>query len=303
MSLVRLFAHCFWGRAVGKLKSGFAFVIDHIGINWMCHRLQMFYYAPMVRAIHYHGISGAQVEIFEAHLRFYAQHYRSIDAQDFMNFQNGVWNNDRPGLILSFDDGLKSHAEIVAPLLEKYGFTGWFFLPVGFIDTPPAEQITFAKRHRIDYIYEVHEQQIAMSWDDIRRLAEHHEIGCHTHTHYRFSESTPKDRLKQEIWEPKARLEEELERKVSAFCWVGGEEASYCEAAACEISKAGYSLGFMTNSAVIRPFTHPLQLQRTNVESDDSAWLMRFQLSGLMDLIYSGKRRRVNRRTAVEYER
>jgi hypothetical protein len=54
----------------------------------------------------------------------------------------------------------------------------------------------------------------------------------------------------------------------------------------------------MTNNFVNRPDTHPLQLQRTNIESENPLWLVKFQLSGLMDLLYLGKRRRVNRLTA-----
>jgi len=55
----------------------------------------------------------------------------------------------------------------------------------------------------------------------------------------------------------------------------------------------------MTNNAVITPSTCPLQLQRTNIEAEDPLWLVRFQLSGFMDVFYAGKRRRVNRLTAI----
>jgi hypothetical protein len=54
----------------------------------------------------------------------------------------------------------------------------------------------------------------------------------------------------------------------------------------------------MTNSQAIRPGSSQMQLQRTNIEADYSDALTRFQLSGVMDVLYAHKRRRVNRSTA-----
>ncbi|MCH7709294.1 MAG: hypothetical protein IH884_12460, partial [Myxococcales bacterium] len=65
------------------------------------------------------------------------------------------------------------------------------------------------------------------------------------------------------------------------------------------VRDVGYKWCFMTNSAVISSRTNPLQLQRANLESDDPPPIVRIQLSGLMDLMYAAKRRRVNRITAA----
>ena len=63
------------------------------------------------------------------------------------------------------------------------------------------------------------------------------------------------------------------------------------------IEEAGYAVSFMTNSAPVRPGTDLLHLQRTNIEARDPDWLVRFQLSGLLDVLYTAKRRRVDRVT------
>ena len=94
-------------------------------------------------------------------------------------------------------------------------------------------------------------------------------------------------------------MEKALGCEVPVFCWVGGEEESYSRAAAQLINRAGFGYSFMTNSAVIRPATDSLQLQRTNVEAVYPLWLVRFQLSGFMDLLYMGKRSMVNRLTRI----
>ena len=56
----------------------------------------------------------------------------------------------------------------------------------------------------------------------------------------------------------------------------------------------------MTNHARIRPGADALQLRRTNVEADYPPSLVGLSLSGFFDALYTAKRRRVNRGTAVE---
>jgi len=63
------------------------------------------------------------------------------------------------------------------------------------------------------------------------------------------------------------------------------------------IRRAGYRFSFMTNNAPLRPGDDPLHIQRTNVEAGWSLDVLRFQLSGVMDLAYAPKRRRVDRLT------
>jgi hypothetical protein len=78
---------------------------------------------------------------------------------------------------------------------------------------------------------------------------------------------------------------------------VGGEETSYSAGAARAIADAGFRFSFMTNSAPITASTHPLQLQRTNIEASWPLDAVAFQLSGTVDLQYRAKRNRVNRAT------
>lgn len=61
--------------------------------------------------------------------------------------------------------------------------------------------------------------------------------------------------------------------------------------------EAGYRLSFMTRTRPITAKTHRLQLQRTSIEADWPMPQMRFYLSGVMDVAYTGKRRRVERLT------
>ncbi len=244
------------------------------------HRLQVTAMSPFARAINYHDIAESDAAAFERQLRYYAAHFEPVGYDDLIALLGGTWRGRRPGLILSFDDGLRSHVEIAAPLLERYGFTGWFFIPVGLLGS---------RQNDTDH----------MTVEDLRLLAGRHVIGCHTVSHVRLSRELSPEVLEREIVGAKQALETALPgAAVDVFCWVGGEEWSYSREAARLVKLAGYKFSFMTNNAVIRPGDDPLQLQRTNIEARDPLWLVRFQLSGAMDLAYTVKRARVNRLTA-----
>jgi hypothetical protein len=83
---------------------------------------------------------------------------------------------------------------------------------------------------------------------------------------------------------------------VEDFCWVGGEEWSYGAGAFAEIRRAGYRRVFMTNLYPVLPGSSPIWIQRTNVEASWPLADVRFYLSGVMDLAYAGKRRRLRRK-------
>jgi peptidoglycan/xylan/chitin deacetylase (PgdA/CDA1 family) len=279
-------------------KLALARALDRAGVNAAGHRLQLGACMPFVRAVNYHDVPPSLAAAFEAQLRFYAERFEPVGRDGLLALWRGEWRTRRPGLILSFDDGLRSHAEVAAPLLERYGFTGWFFVPAGLLDTPAADQRAVAERVTIRAADEYGDGRIFMTVDQMRSLARRHVVGCHTASHVRLTAGLDRPALEREIAGAKRLMERQLGTAVDAFCWVGGEEWSYSRAAAEEVRRAGFRLSFMTNSAPIRPATNLLQLQRTNVEAADPPWLVRFQLSGFMDVLYAPKRRRVNRLTS-----
>lgn len=249
-----------------------------------------------IRAVNYHSVPTRLAASFEQQLCYYRTHYVPCGLRELELLLDGAWPYARPGILLTFDDGLADNAQVAAPLLEKYGFEGWFCIPTGFVDCPAASQASFCEQHAISAA------GAAMSWDQIRLLARRHALVAHGHWHRRLGAGLSEEELRQEILLPKLRIEEETGRACNAFCWVGGEEWAYSRRAAELIAEAGYTYALMTNSCPITHRTHPRQLQRTNIEADWPLALMRLQLSGLQDLRYAGKRRRVNRATRVSEE-
>ena len=251
--------------------------------------------APFIRAINYHDVPPFQAKEFERQLLYYKNRFEIVGPTELESLAAGSQVSSRPGLILSFDDGLRSHAEVVAPLLEKHGLMGWFMVPGGFVDEAPEKQRDFARAMTIEYYdYDYGDARIAMNWSDIRRMAEIHEFGCHTWSHKRLTSKLSDEELEDEILKAKRQLEEKLGRNVRTFCWVGGEEFAYSKNASRVIRNAGFQFSFMSNSQMIHADTDMMQLQRTNIEARNTEELVRFQLSGLMDIFYWPKRRRIN---------
>src|SRR5262245_14084032 len=77
-------------------------------------------------------------------------------------------------VVLTFDDGSKSHFTVAKPVLNKYGYGATFFLTEGF-DFPTNKR---------DY----------MTWEEIAQLHnDGFEIGNHTGDHMGVSAATLKD--------------------------------------------------------------------------------------------------------------
>lgn len=285
-------------RPLYRQKLRLARLLDVIGLSRALLGLQSVLRRPYVRCVNYHDVPASRAAAFEEQLRFFRDRFAPVGERDLLDLLAGEWRHSRPGLLISFDDGVRSHFEVAAPLLEKYGFVGWFFVPAAFPDTPVDEQAAFVRRNRILLDGPPGPGRAAMTWEEIRQLDRKHVVGCHTMNHRRLDSSLGAEELEVEIPRAKRQLEEQLGHDVDSFCWVGGEEWSYSGAAAESVRRAGFRLGFMTNNAPVRPGCDPLQIQRTNLEARFPLSLVAFQLSGALDLIYLPKRRRVVRKTS-----
>jgi peptidoglycan/xylan/chitin deacetylase (PgdA/CDA1 family) len=267
------------------LKRRGAAVFDVFGVNALGFAIQKAALSPFVRVVNYHDIPAEHAQNFESHLEFYSERFENVNEKSLRAFlADGKWPHVKPGLIISFDDGMRSHFERAAPMLEKYGFTGWFFVPAGWV----AERID----GNAEVVSQIGDQQ-TLTVEQLRYLAAKHVVGCHTETHCRLSADLSADKMRYETADAKRSFTEMLGRNTDIFCWVGGEEFTYSKAAS-DLIRQNYDLGFMTNNAVVRRGTDPMQIQRTNIEAENPLSLVRFQLSGILDLIYAGKRRRVN---------
>ena len=250
-----------------------------------------------IRSLNYHEIGEEDLEAFENQLEYFKTRFVDTNYEGLLSMQQGKWSHDRPGIMLTFDDGHRSHAELVAPLLEKHGFTGWFMLPAQFISAPKTEQGHFAQRVRIGINKTDPSGRCAMTWEQAKTLTSRHVIGCHTMSHCRLTDQLTEEQYQYEIVEARRFMEEKLGESVPVFCWVGGEKSSYSKGAADAIRRADFKISLMTNSEVFRPGDSLHHVHRTNCEATHSPELVALSLSGFFDVRYALKRNYVNNLT------
>ena len=249
---------------------------------------------PYVRALNYHDTPHQFASNFRKQLEWFSCHFANCNYQQLRSFlSDGTWSDSKSGILISFDDGLKSNYDVAAPLLEEFGFTGWFMIPASFLDASSTAQAEFALTNQIAH-QGLHSGDLAMSWENVRDLEKRgHVITCHSMNHRRLSNSLTDNQLHEEIVLSKCLLESRLGHPVSGFTWVGGEESSYSKRAFITIVEANYSEVFCTNSSPIVAHQNPLFLDRSNIESHFSLNQVRLVLGGLYERKYAAKRQRV----------
>ncbi|SHJ13922.1 polysaccharide deacetylase family protein [Parasporobacterium paucivorans] len=257
-------------------KTYLADMMEILGINERRLRdLNKSYKNDYIRIINYHHVPAACRNIFEEQVKWYYSEFENVTRDKLESFlESGYIFRDKPGLAITFDDGFADNYEMSFPILNKYGFTGWYFVSSSLVDTRGY-----------------------MTAAQLKTMAEGgHIIGNHTYSHHRMEITDSQELLKREIQTSKEQLEKMLGRKVEAFAWCGGEECHYTKAASDWIKRSGYRYSMMTNSQPVLHDTSRQQLQRTNIDAGWKMSLVRFQLSGAIDKRFEKKRIRVNER-------
>lgn len=196
-----------------------------------------------IRVVNYHNTHWQDAERIEKEIATYSRNFSPVTIADVDRyFETGVWHKDKPGLIPAVFEGYRNHAEVMLPILEKYGFTGWFYIPSFYMDVPVAEQLAFSKAHELDITRAENypDGRYAMTWDEVRKVAKNHEICCHTGHHFEITPQTSDEDMHREIVLAKRKLEEEIDRPADVFCWLYGQEYYYNSRAHKHLEEAGY---------------------------------------------------------------
>ena len=180
-------------------------------------------------------------------------------------------------VLITFDDGYYDNLENAARVLEKYGYPGVLFVPLGYLSDPlplPHEEHLAAQgilNRTID-------------WDELVEL-ERRGVRIESHgISHRALADLEVDEAAREIALSKFRLEERLDRPVRAFSYVKGSEAHYKPVHLSLVRQAGYDVAFTAVSGANSPATDPLQLRRYNIEPY-STRTFELVLAGACDLI------------------
>ena len=113
-------------------------------------------------------------------------------------------------LSYTFDDGLRDHYTLAAPMLEEFGFHGTFFI-IGKV-VADTDELAAAKKPGVHG---------GVSWGQVKDLAARgHEIGNHSWSHRQLVKCTPEE-LAEEIERNRTVLTEKLGVAPLTFCYPG----------------------------------------------------------------------------------
>lgn len=256
------------------IKKIIAFLCNILGVSKLCfNHLNKKYNNNYVRVINYHNTEKEYIELFDKHLTYLENKFEIIDFDTFKLFLEGKYTfKDKPGMMISFDDGFISNYEYGLDILDKHNIKALFF-------------ISSNKKGETDSKYISHKQLI-----EIQNKG--HIIGDHTKNHYRFKDSDDNEKLKEEIIDSKKELESLLNVNINCFCYVGGEVPVYTDKS-FEMIKNNYDYCFTTLTKISDANTNRYMIHRTNVESFWNLGLVKFQTSGLWDYLYKNKAKSV----------
>lgn len=140
---------------------------------------------PLLRVVNYHNTPRVQAALMERDLQRYSQNFTSVNEAELRSYiQTGRWSKPKPGMIPVIYEGYRNGYDVIAPLLERYGFVGWFFIITGFVQADRRDQVTYAKGHHIGMQTREYPQgRYALTWAEIRELSRKHVIGSHARNH------------------------------------------------------------------------------------------------------------------------
>lgn len=234
---------------------------------------------------------------FREQLEWVSQHFTITSLEGFLR----MWQNypesayTKPPVLFTFDDGRESNYTVAAPMLESFGGRGVFFVVPAFAECHADQALDFY-RSRINPDSRPGDEH----WEDwkpmnpaqIAELADRgHAIGNHTLTHQQLVGLSP-EILEREIGDSARKLTTWTKKPVDAFAWTFGWDA--VDVDAWKVIQRYHRFCFTPCAGAIDSrYDTPALLWRREIEVKYSAAEYRFLYSGLVDLWWSTRRRRL----------
>ena len=199
-----------------------------------------------IRAVNFHATPARRAAEYDRQLAELAERFAPCTEDDLEGFlRTGRWPRKRPGVIVALYNGYRDNHDVMRPLLDRHGLTGWFFVVTGWTGCEPSGQVAFACDHGIGLVEgEYPDGRHALSWDEVRALdGAGHVIASHTRSHVRVSETDPAA-LQDELGGAQADFLRELGRPVRALAWLMGGAYGENPLADAAVDRAGHEFLF-----------------------------------------------------------
>lgn len=197
----------------------------------------------MIRVVNFHATPRYRADQYRRQLEAYARLFAPITHLNFDSAFDGSWSDPRPGLMPVLFEGFRDNVDVMVPILEEFGFKGWFFIPSAFPAVGPAVQRSYAKAHTLHLPRrdEYPGDRVAMTWAEAKEMAARgHGFACHSRTHFDLKPDTPDHVLWDEIHTAAVEMREGIGWPVEIFCWLRGAEAGVNPRADAMLREAGF---------------------------------------------------------------
>ena len=196
---------------------------------------------------------------------------------------NEFLETDRPGLLLTYDDGFVNNAEVLLPILEEFNAPAVFFVTLQHVLNP--QDWLPATRRLVNQFWQSPEEVPestahaffdGMTVTQLRTCAAHPliTIGSHTISHPFLSRCSPSE-LEEEIYGSKKQLEEICEKPIDLFAYPTGD---YDQRSLQIVKQAGYTAAFAVDP--LKLGSPRFEIPRVGLYDSDPPYLG-LKLSGL----------------------
>ncbi|MDB5505382.1 MAG: hypothetical protein JWR75_20 [Devosia sp.] len=179
-----------------------------------------------VQVINFHATPSYRRDEYRRQLEACARYYEPMSLTDLDDFFAGNWTKPKPGLIPVVFEGFRDGIDVMLPILEEFGFIGWYFIPSIFPGLPVAEQRPFAASHHLwpAKTEEYSGERMTLSWDEARAIADKHVFACHSRTHNFITPDSTEALLQDEIVTSTAEFVAGIGRRPEVFAWLYGTQ-------------------------------------------------------------------------------
>ena len=191
---------------------------------------------------------------FERFVDFFGKYFKVITLSELLLvLPSGTELEGK--LVITFDDGYLDNATVAAPILERKGIRGTFFLTTDYLGTdriPPWDQ----QRGNVSQW---------MSWDQARRLrAAGHDVGSHTQNHPDLGKIRGED-ARREIGGGAERLNRELGEATGLFARPFGWHGQMAAENTQIVKELGLRCDLSAYGGTIAAGDDPYHLKRTPI--------------------------------------
>ncbi|GAA3753854.1 polysaccharide deacetylase family protein [Terriglobus aquaticus] len=207
--------------------------------------------APLIRTANFHNVPKRRIVEVEAQLKLWSSAFSSVNEAELDRYlTTGEWHKPKPGLLIAIFNGYRNGYDNMRPLLERYGFVGWFYVPTLFVNEPAATQQQFVSSRTLKIIHDEYpDGRYALSWDEIKAMDGRHVIACHTRNHARL-QLDDLNYLENETVGPQLDFQKHLGHPVRAFASLSGQPYGQHGPSDRAIDRAGYQ--FITSNYKIQ---------------------------------------------------